>query len=246
VADEAETKVMIAEKPGSPPRWPGFFHHLKEGGDLMRSLQWLAILERRWFLWTLFVINFLGSIYGFWWYKNQLASTPITWWMFVPDSPTASTLFTLVLLLWLFSSRSPLVEAFASVTLFKYGIWAVVMIVWGGALDPAPFMDALNWQHWMLIVSHLGMALEAVLFAPFYTYGRKHVMIVAVWTLLNDALDYGLDIHPWLSPYLEPFDHLVGWFTLLLSGVSIMLFATFAMMDSSKRKWEYRMWPAGK
>ncbi|WP_245001207.1 DUF1405 domain-containing protein [Caldalkalibacillus thermarum] len=41
-----------------------------------------------------------------------------------------------------------LLEAFAAVTLFKYGIWATVMIIWTGLLG-----GEVNWQHYMLIVS---------------------------------------------------------------------------------------------
>lgn len=198
---------------------------------------WLAFfaeLKRPWFLWSLFIINFFGSIYGFYWYKNQLAVTEPSLLIFVPDSPTASTFFTIVLFLYIFSRSSPLLEAFASITLFKYGIWAVVMIIWGGALDQRPFMEALTWQHWMLIGSHLGMAAQALLYSPFYTYGAKETLIVAGWTLLNDGLDYSLKIHPWVAPSLEPMIHWVGWFTFILSLVTIFLFATLQMRKKLK------------
>ncbi|TCS93373.1 DUF1405 domain-containing protein [Hazenella coriacea] len=188
-----------------------------------------SLLMSSWFLWILFIINLFGSIYGFYWYKNQLAITEPSLIIFVPDSPTASAFFTMVLLLYLLSRRSPLMESFASITLFKYGIWAVVMIIWGGALDDRPFMDALTWQHWMLIGSHLGMAAQALLYSPFYTYGVKEILIVSGWTLLNDGLDYGLKIHPWVAPTLEPFIHWVGWFTFILSLVTIFLFTILQM-----------------
>lgn len=207
--------------------------------DFVRYL--LTLLMKRWFLWMLFVINFFGSIYGFYWYKNQLAFTePGILNLFVPDSPTASMFFTLVLLLYLLSRRSPLLEAFASITLFKYGIWAVVMIFWGAYLDVRPMMESLTWQHWMLVCSHLGMAVQALLYAPFYTYGRREILIVAGWTLLNDAMDYSpFDIHPWLALSLEPYDHLVGIFTVILSAVTLLLFATFTMLPSAWRKYDF-------
>ncbi|SEN28490.1 Uncharacterized membrane protein YpjA [Lihuaxuella thermophila] len=209
-------------------------------------VQLFSLLDRRPFLWSLFVINFLGTIYGFYWYKNQLAVTDPKLIIFVPDSPTASGFFTLVLLLYLFSRRSPLLEAFASITLFKYGIWAVVMIIWGAVLDSAPFLEALSWQHWMLMVSHLGMAAQAVLYSPYYTFQSREILIVAAWTLLNDAFDYGLDIHPWLAASLEPYDHVVGWFTLILSFTTIILFAIFSLLPSSYRKRELPLLGAGK
>lgn len=191
---------------------------------------WLrAQLMERWFLWMLFLVNFLGTIYGYYWYKNQLSVTPLKYWIFVPDSPTASAAITIVLLLYIWRRRSPLIEAFAAITLIKYGIWAVVMIFWGAAMMPEPYVEPLQW---MLVVSHLGMALEAVLYAKYFTYGWKEIGIVAVWTLLNDFLDYGLDIHPWLQINLEAYDHLVGIFTVLLS-ITTILFVSILMMKKS-------------
>jgi uncharacterized membrane protein YpjA len=201
------------------------------------GLRWLiAQRERRWFLWTLFVVNFLGTIYGFYWYRYQLAFTNPFLDLFVPDSPTASLAFTIVLFLYLLGRTHRLLEAFAAITLFKYGIWAVVMIIWGGLLSPLPFLEALTWQHWMLIFSHLGMAAQALLYIPSFTFRWQEVSIVAGWTLLNDALDYGLDIHPWLAAELEVYDHLVGVFTVLLSLTTIFLFLTVSLKRAAGRE----------
>lgn len=199
---------------------------------MMKSMvYWMKqVLWQSWFLWALFLINLVGTIYGFYWYKEQLFTTEWYWLIFVPDSPTASLFFTLVLGVYLMSKRTPLLEAFAAITLFKYGIWAVVMIIGGGLLDSRPFLDALFWEHWMLIASHLGMALQAVLYAPFYTFRWKEISIVAAWTLLNDLLDYLFEIHPWIAPALEVYHIQVGIFTVLLSGISIVLFSIFSML----------------
>jgi uncharacterized membrane protein YpjA len=196
--------------------------------------QFLSWRKQQWFLVILFGINFLGSIYGYYWYGNQLEQTNWQLLIFVPDSPTASLFFTGVLLLYLFKKKSALLEAFAAITLFKYGIWAVVMIIWGAVLSPSGFLSSLTWEHYMLIISHLGMALQALIYAPFYSFGYRDIAIVSIWTLLNDALDYGLDIHPWLTSDLEIYDHLVGWFTLLLSLTSIILFSLFIEKRRSK------------
>lgn len=183
--------------------------------------------KKSWFLWILLVINFLGTIYGYYWYKNQMLQTDWKLLLFVPDSPTASLFFTGVLLLYILNKKNILLEAFAAVTLFKYGIWAVVMILWGAALDSDGFLASLTWEHYMLMFSHLGMAVQALLYAPIFRFGYREVGIVSIWTLLNDALDYGLDIHPWLTSELEWYDHLVGGFTLLLSLTTIGLFSIF-------------------
>ncbi|MCH5585464.1 DUF1405 domain-containing protein [Shimazuella sp. AN120528] len=194
----------------------------------MYALQvFLSWRQQRWFLWTLFVINFLGTVYGYYWYGNQMQQTDWKLLIFVPDSPTASLFFTVVIFLYLLNKKSLLLEAFAAITLFKYGIWAVVMILWGAALDSNGFISSLTWEHYMLMFSHLGMAVQALLYAPIFRFGYRQLAIVSIWTLLNDALDYGLDIHPWLTPELEVYDHLVGWFTLILSFTTIFLFSIF-------------------
>jgi uncharacterized membrane protein YpjA len=175
-------------------------------------------LGKRWFLWTLFIINFLGTIYGFVWYGNQLAETPAYLRIFVPDSPTGSGLFALVLLTYLLGRHIPVLEALASITNLKYGVWAVAVIVAGWMLG-----DRVNWQDVMLLVSHSGMAAESILYARFYRLSWLPVGIAALWTLNNDFLDYVMDIHPWLPQVLEPFEGYVGLFTVMLSLLSISL-----------------------
>ncbi|MEB1807421.1 MAG: DUF1405 domain-containing protein [Bacillaceae bacterium] len=179
----------------------------------------LDILVEKKILWFLFLINFLGTIYGYIWYKEQLLATNSWLWPFVPDSPTASLFFTIVLLGFLLNKKFKLLEAFAAVTLFKYGIWATVMIIWTGVLG-----GELNWQHYMLIFSHLGMAVQALLYAPFFSFNWKHLLIVGIWTITNDVLDYTLGIFPWLHYLLHPFLPIIYSFTVILSILSLSLF----------------------
>lgn len=173
-------------------------------------------LTKRWFLWTLLVVNLLGTIYGFIWYGNQLAATPVFLRPFVPDSPTGSGLFTLVLLTYLLGRHVPVLEALAGITNFKYGVWAVCIIVAGWIMG-----NELRWTDIMLMVSHAGMAIESVLYARFFKLSILPVGIAALWTLNNDFLDYVMKIHPWLPSVLEPYDGIVGLFTVMLSLLSI-------------------------
>lgn len=173
-------------------------------------------LGKRWFLWTLFVVNLLGTIYGFIWYGNQLAETPVYLRVFVPDSPTGSGLFTLVLLTYLLGRHIPVLEALAGITNFKYGVWAVCIILGGWMMG-----NEVRWTDIMLIVSHAGMAIESVLYARFFKLSILPVGIAALWTLNNDFLDYVMNIHPWLPAVLEPYSGIVGLFTVMLSLLSI-------------------------
>jgi uncharacterized membrane protein YpjA len=177
-----------------------------------------GLLTARMFLWLMIVINGMGSIYGFYWYKEQLADTPEYLRIFVPDSPTASTFFTLVLIAYLFRKSVPTLEAFAAVTSFKYGVWAVAVILVSFYLGDEP-----TFEHYMLMFSHGGMAIEALLYARFYSIKIRHMVYVGLWTLSNDLLDYVLEIHPWVSPALEVYHNQLGWATFGLSILSLWL-----------------------
>ncbi|ATO51224.1 DUF1405 domain-containing protein [Brevibacillus laterosporus] len=185
-------------------------------------LWFLGSLKKSWFLWTLFFINFLGTIYGFYWYKDQLAdvaayNAPYLL-LFVPDSPTGSGLFTLVILMYILGRNVPILEAVASVTNFKYGMWAVGVIVAGWSLG-----NEVHWQDLMLLASHLGMAVESMLYARYYQITWLGLGIAALWVLNNDFLDYVMEIHPYLPTPLVPYTGIVGLCTVVLSLLSIAI-----------------------
>ncbi|RSL33795.1 DUF1405 domain-containing protein [Salibacterium salarium] len=167
---------------------------------------------------ALLIVNVFGTIYGYWWYKVQLEQTPPVFYVFVPDSPTASLFFCFVLFLFLFKKNNGLLEALASVTLIKYGLWAVVMNIAGGVAG-----DELNWQNVMLIISHFGMALQGLLFAPYYRIKPWHLLIVALWTIHNDIIDYVYGMYPWVSSAIADQISHIGYFTFWLSIFSLIL-----------------------
>jgi len=175
------------------------------------------LLKSKPFLVLLLLINIPGTIYGYYWYGWQLADTEPIFLLFVPDSPTASLFFCFVLLAFLFNKNWPLMEGLAAVTLFKYGIWAVVMnalvMIETNQLSPIAIM---------LILSHLGMAIEGLLFTPFYKIKRWHLVAVAIWTLHNDVIDYVFGQMPRYS-ILSEYTSLIGYFTFWLSLVSLTI-----------------------
>lgn len=177
----------------------------------------LFFLRQRAFLVLLLVINIPGTIYGFYWYGSQLSNTPGKFLPFVPDSPTASLFFVIVLIAFLLRKNWPIIEALAMITLFKYGIWAVVMnilvMIVSGNLSLAGYM---------LIFSHLGMAIQGLLYAPYYRIKLTHLMLAAAWTLHNDVIDYVFFMMPryhMLNDYMAQ----IGYFTFWLSLASIFL-----------------------
>lgn len=192
-------------------------------------MSWLdKLFKYRGIVWLLFIVNLLGTIYGYIWYGGQLEFTanhfPLWLLPFVPDSPTASLFFTLALLLMLFPPKSftgnnirELVEALAVVTSVKYGIWAVSIIFAGGYQG-----DVIVWKDWMLVISHTGMAVEALIYARFFSF-RKMIPLALFWTLANDLLDYSYGIYPWLPKVLGDDVNQVQYFTLALTIFSVVI-----------------------
>lgn len=193
-------------------------------------------------LWLLFIVNLAGTLYGYIWYENQLIWTmdnkPAWMLPFVPDSPTSSLFFTISLLYLLFPPKRPTklaqvgrsaIEALAVVCSVKYGIWAVAMIVAGASQG-----DVLSWQHYMLIASHLAMAVETLLYFRFMKARAFALLFGLGWLLLNDTIDYTYGIFPWLPAELEDDLGAVKWFTYGLSLASFA--AAFAVLPFRKQE----------
>nr|WP_209437876.1 DUF1405 domain-containing protein [Mesobacillus selenatarsenatis] len=173
------------------------------------------LLGNRSVLWLLFWVNVLGTAYGYYWYKWQLIDTPPRFLLFVPDSPTASLFFVFVLGAFLMGRNWPLMEALAIVSLVKYGLWAVVM-------NSMVFFVSgqLDWIGLMLMASHFAMAVEGVLYAPFYRMKAWHLIVAAVVVLHNEIIDYVFEMMPryhTLDLYMDQ----IGYFTFWLSIFSI-------------------------
>ncbi len=187
-------------------------------------------MNHRAFLTLLLIINVLGTVYGYYWYKGQLSITEPIFYIFVPDSPTASLFFCFAILGWLLGRNFKLMEALALVTLIKYGLWAVAMnlltLVETGYLSPIG---------WMLVASHFLMAVQAVLYLPNYRFEKWHVLVVAVWTLHNDVIDYLFGQMP-IYHVINNYPSHIGYFTFWLSIACIML----AYLESTKREYLQR------
>lgn len=197
-------------------------------------------LEQKWFILALLGVNFFGSLYGFYWYKNQLQSSPKELLIFVPDSPLSTTYFAIFLILYLFNKKVPFIEALAAVTLFKYGIWATAVIIWGAwATEPSVLkmitFETLTWVDLMLMTSHTLMAFQAIVFFRKYSFGFWSIFLAGLWIFTNDYIDYTRDVHPWLPRSISELDYVVGEFTLYLSGFTLLLFYFLSIL---RRKYE--------
>jgi uncharacterized membrane protein YpjA len=163
-----------------------------------------------------------------------IAEKPLWLVLFVPDSPTASLFFTIAIVYLLMDSyiksgiRNPLrgtslirgiIEALAVMASFKYGVWAVAIILWTAFKG-----EPMNWQDWMLSISHGGMAFEALLFLRFFQVRWIGLGVAALWIFGNDYIDYHYGVFPWLPNALNNLLDSVRNFTIGLSILTSVIF----------------------
>ena len=182
----------------------------------MQLVTWLRmLLFNRSFLWLLLFINIVGTVFGYDWYMWQLEITEPKFWIFVPDSPTASLFFSIAIFGWLIGRNFRLFEALALLTLVKYGVWAVVM-----NLLTLYEVGSIGAAGWMLVISHGAMALQAVLYWSKYRFGWISISLAIIWTLHNDVIDYVFGQMPIYGDLMRYMDN-IGYFTFWLSIVCI-------------------------
>lgn len=161
---------------------------------------------------VLLIINLFGSFYGFYWYRQQLKITPGVLKLFVPDSPTASALFTIALFFLIIKKHKPFITLMACAWLIKYGLWAFILnthfLLIGGNY---------NFTNFHLSISHLGMAIEGFLFLTDIPLRKDSIMFLLILMLVNDFLDYGIGIHPWLFSQSQ-------WDIALFAAIMLTLF----------------------
>ncbi len=185
-------------------------------------------------LWIVGLINLAGTLYGYYWYEPQLATSKWYFYPFIPDSPTASLFFTIIVFLWIFGRRSRLFEALAFVTLIKYGVWAVVMNAL--MLNELGTSNAyLTTMALMLMVSHGAMAFQALLFSPLMIFRVKELVLVAIWVVHNDVVDYVLGQWP-RYPALAEHIKWIGYGSFWLTGLCLLMGYLFVARDSIDNK----------
>ncbi|HFQ1437030.1 TPA: DUF1405 domain-containing protein [Staphylococcus aureus] len=146
---------------------------------------WQYTLYQRSWLMMLLICNILGMIYGYIWYGEQLSHTPWQFKVFVPDSPTAILFLVISISLILIQKQNSIIDALAFVTLFKYGIWAVIMNILFIIEQGDITVNGL-----VLMFSHSIMAVQAIYFYPRFKRSMIGISVAMTWVFLNDYIDY--------------------------------------------------------
>ena len=178
------------------------------------------LMFNRAFLILLFIGNFLGTVYGYYWYRGQLSQTEWYFIPFVPDSPTATLFLCVVIVLLLLNKKSGLMDALAFTTLIKYGVWAVVM-------NFLTFIEIgmVTNVGLMLIASHGIMAIQAIMFLPHFEVKQWHIYATAIWLFHNDVIDYVYRQYPVYGQLDQYFEH-IGYFAFWLTVIVLALLIT--------------------
>lgn len=146
---------------------------------------WQYTLYQRSWLMMLLICNILGMIYGYIWYGEQLSHTPWQFKIFVPDSPTAILFLVISISLILIRKQNSIIDALAFVTLFKYGIWAVIMNILFIIEQGDITVNGL-----VLMFSHSIMAVQAIYFYPRFKRSMIGISVAMTRVFLNDYIDY--------------------------------------------------------
>ncbi|HDK3418778.1 TPA: DUF1405 domain-containing protein [Staphylococcus aureus] len=146
---------------------------------------WQYTLYQRSWLMMLLICNILGMIYGYIWYGEQLSHTPWHCKIFVPDSPTAILFLVISISMILIQKQNSIIDALAFVTLFKYGIWAVIMNILFIIEQGDITVNGL-----ILMFSHSIMAVQAIYFYPRFKRSMIGISVAMTWVFLNDYIDY--------------------------------------------------------
>ncbi|MCD1293628.1 DUF1405 domain-containing protein [Methanocella sp. CWC-04] len=157
--------------------------------NIVRSIVDAIYRDRR-LLAAIIVINIAGSLFGAYYYWEQLMMTPVYLWIFVPDCPLYTLFMIFALLLIIMGKPSDTFNAITSVGLSMYGTWTVLVLLYFSEIYFRPANSLLSSA---MLISHIGMALECVLLLPYLKNVKTVSWVVAgAWFLVQTIVDYFL------------------------------------------------------
>ncbi|MFB6245065.1 MAG: DUF1405 domain-containing protein [Candidatus Nanohaloarchaea archaeon] len=152
------------------------------------------IIDHRLIELSIVIVNLAGTFFGFYYYRQQFAQVSPLLWIFVADSPVATLALAASLYLIKSDLENGFLDAYAFLANFKYGLWTVFVLLFYHGV----FMEASSPPMYLfLVLSHLGMFIQSLLVLEYSDF-TPYLVLAPAALLLNDLLDYTLDIHSYL------------------------------------------------
>ncbi|MCX8202389.1 MAG: DUF1405 domain-containing protein [Candidatus Micrarchaeota archaeon] len=140
------------------------------------------------------VVNFIGFLYGVYYYSDVLEKWEPIFWILIIDCPLQALLVGLIFLdLSIENNLNTFknLRNFAAVGSIKYGLWTMFVILFYYEF----FLGSDFITYSILFLAHLGLFLEGFLLIGKKMEGSELILIL-VFYLLNDAADYLIGTHP--------------------------------------------------
>ena len=155
-----------------------------------RASWWIA--RTPWVVWTIVFIDLSAALAGLiLWYGRDVLAAPPYLWPFVPDSPLSAALGGAALWAIHRRGRADLLGLLAVMGLIKYGLWAD----WYWFV-PSLHGFAYTFEGIHLSISHFGMVLQGLALLPLIAPRLPQTLLVIMWYLANDVVDYRLGYYP--------------------------------------------------
>ncbi|MFA5076821.1 MAG: DUF1405 domain-containing protein [Candidatus Micrarchaeia archaeon] len=164
--------------------------------------------------------NMFGFLVGMLTYYDQMVKISPLLWIFIPDCPLYVLLASLF---YIGVFKNDLLRCITAMGLLKYGIWTEFVLLGYGK-----YMDSQGFGM-LLAVEHVGMILQFFLISK--NFDKKILLLATGWFLLNDYMDYGIGLHPYV-PNIDL--QLVMAFTIALSLlIPVFTYATGKWIEKS-------------
>lgn len=175
------------------------------------------------------LVCLIGTAYGFYYYQGQLSTTPFYLWVFVPDSPFFTLVYTLSLALYILGHRLNSLDVFAFIGLNKVGLWTLFVFI----LESDYYFSSSRWDFTLVLAAlHVGMVLVALtLWVDMSIPSLRTALLLSGYFLLGDVMDYGFGLHP-MVPEQRIFA--IGASAFLLTGICSL--ATYHYLSKKRVK----------
>ena len=178
--------------------------------------QWLEDVAFR-FAWVIVAINLVGTAFGFWYYRFQFQALSTEMWIFIPDSPGATLLIAVALGAWALDRSSDTLAALAFFGNVKLGLWTPYVLV---VFFPQFLANSGPALYAFLLVSHLGMVVQAFVLHRITDFPLHAVGVAAAWYTVDLLMDYFVPLTGEVTHTSLPYADAEPWLTTTVLQVA--------------------------